>query len=313
MEDELFTFKNTKQLTFGSDIVVNQNTERRESNSSSDGETQRRKRRGKTQKKTRKCVALDPRPESPIRILNDSDIQEPVKSMATESLSDSDPPSPPLHLEPKPITFISKLSRADEALNQLKSRKPQENQLDSLSLITTPPYDSTLTGDDEFILRVRCRGKIHKYPVQSSDIWARICHNLAAEMKCSPEQVLLSHRTVTMDPFHTLGESGITVGDIVDAVIVEETIKQSLDNSLELSTAKGNTSVAVTFRTINKTAAYKLDKFEPLLKGMKAFAASLGIALSKLHFTFDGEPLDAEQTAGDLDLQDDDVIDVRVS
>lgn len=45
---------------------------------------------------------------------------------------------------------------------------------------------------------------------------------------------------------------------------------------------------------------------------MKAFSASLGVPLSKLHFTFDGEPLDAEQTATDLDLQDDDVIDVRV-
>lgn len=45
---------------------------------------------------------------------------------------------------------------------------------------------------------------------------------------------------------------------------------------------------------------------------MKAFAASLGVALSRLHFTFDGEPLDVEQTAADLDLQDDDVIDVRV-
>lgn len=46
---------------------------------------------------------------------------------------------------------------------------------------------------------------------------------------------------------------------------------------------------------------------------MGAFATSLGVPLSKLHFTFDGEPLGAEQTAADLELQDDDVIDVRIA
>ena len=75
-EDELFTFKNTKQLTFGSGVVVDQrkDSSRRDSNSSSDDDSQRRKRRGDRRKKTQKNVALDPRPESPIHILDDSDI-----------------------------------------------------------------------------------------------------------------------------------------------------------------------------------------------------------------------------------------------
>ena len=49
------------------------------------------------------------------------------------------------------------------------------------------------------------------------------------------------------------------------------------------------------------------------MKAMETFAASLGISMSKLRFTFDGEPIDAEQTAAYLELQDDDVIDVRVA
>ncbi|KAL5477863.1 hypothetical protein EMCRGX_G024714 [Ephydatia muelleri] len=289
-EDELFTFKNTKQLTFGSGVVVDQrkDSSRRDSNSSSDDDSQRRKRRGDRRKKTQKNVALDPRPESPIHILDDSDIPEPVKSSTAESLSDSD--SPPPLLPVLKLATSSKLSRADEALNRLKSRKPPEACFDG----------SEVQG-----------GKIHKYPVRSADIWARICHNMAMELGCSPEQILLSHRTVTMDAFHRLGDAGITVGDIVDAVIVEKTVKQPLDNNFELSKEE-NATVTVTFRTVNKNVTYRLAKCEPLLKGMKAFAASLGVALSRLHFTFDGEPLDVEQTAADLDLQDDDVIDVRV-
>lgn len=312
-EDELFTFKNTKQLKFGSGVVVDQrkDSSRRDSNSSSDDDSQSRKRRGDRRKRTQKNVALDPRPESPIRILDDSDIPEPVKSSTAESLSDSDSPSPPL-LPTLKLATSTKLSRADEALNRLKSRKPPEACFDgviSLSSITSPPCDSTV--HDEFVLRVRCRGKIHKYSVRSTDIWAQICHNMATELACSPKQILLSHRTVTMDAFHTLEDAGITVGDIVDAVIVEKIVKQPLDNNLDHS-QENNTSITVTFRTVNKNVTYRLAKCEALLKGMKAFSASLGVPLSKLHFTFDGEPLDAEQTATDLDLQDDDVIDVRV-
>ena len=47
------------------------------------------------------------------------------------------------------------------------------------------------------------------------DIWAQVCQNMATELGCTWDQILLSHRTMTMDAFHTLGEAGITVGDIV--------------------------------------------------------------------------------------------------
>ena len=72
-------------------------------------------------------------------------------------------------LESHPILYgYIHTCRADEALNRLKSRKPPEACFDgviSLSSITSPPCDSTV--HDEFVLRVRCRGKIHKYSVRS--------------------------------------------------------------------------------------------------------------------------------------------------
>lgn len=42
---------------------------------------------------------------------------------------------------------------------------------------------------------------------------------------------------------------------------------------------------------------------------MTAFAEALELPLSKLRFTFDGDPVAPHQTAEDLDMENDDVID----
>ena len=51
---------------------------------------------------------------------------------------------------------------------------------------------------------------------------------------------------------------------------------------------------------------------EPISKAMCAFADSLGTPLSKMRFTFDGCPLDPEQTVQDLGLENGDIIDAEV-
>ena len=45
---------------------------------------------------------------------------------------------------------------------------------------------------------------------------------------------------------------------------------------------------------------------------MTAFAADLGVSITKLKFTFDGDPIQPTQTAADLDMENDDCIDVRI-
>ena len=51
---------------------------------------------------------------------------------------------------------------------------------------------------------------------------------------------------------------------------------------------------------------------DPLQKAMTAFASALGISITKLKFTFDGDPIKPTQTATELDMENDDCIDVRV-
>ena len=46
---------------------------------------------------------------------------------------------------------------------------------------------------------------------------------------------------------------------------------------------------------------------------MRQFAAELGLSMNSVQFTFDGEKFATSKTALDLDLEDDDVIDARVS
>ena len=45
---------------------------------------------------------------------------------------------------------------------------------------------------------------------------------------------------------------------------------------------------------------------------MTAFAADLGVSITKLKFTFDGDPIQPTQTAANLDMENDDCIDVRI-
>ena len=51
---------------------------------------------------------------------------------------------------------------------------------------------------------------------------------------------------------------------------------------------------------------------DPLQKAMTAFAAALDVPISKVKFSFDGEDISPSQTAEDLELENDYVIDARV-
>ena len=51
---------------------------------------------------------------------------------------------------------------------------------------------------------------------------------------------------------------------------------------------------------------------DPLQKAMTAFAAALDVPISKVKFAFDGDDISPSQTAEDLDMENDDVIDARV-
>ena len=46
---------------------------------------------------------------------------------------------------------------------------------------------------------------------------------------------------------------------------------------------------------------------------MTAFAAMLEVPVSRLQFTFDGDPLSADQTPHDLEMDNDDIIDARLN
>lgn len=61
----------------------------------------------------------------------------------------------------------------------------------------------------------------------------------------------------------------------------------------------------------NLTILFPLQS-DPLQKAMTAFATALDVPISKVKFTFDGDDISPSQTAEDLDLENDYVIDARV-
>ena len=46
---------------------------------------------------------------------------------------------------------------------------------------------------------------------------------------------------------------------------------------------------------------------------MDLFASKLGVPVDQIKFSFDGDPVNAKQTADDLGLDDEDAIDARVT
>lgn len=51
---------------------------------------------------------------------------------------------------------------------------------------------------------------------------------------------------------------------------------------------------------------------DPLQKAMTAFASALDVPLYKVKFSFDGDDIHPSQTANDVDIENDDVIDARI-
>lgn len=46
---------------------------------------------------------------------------------------------------------------------------------------------------------------------------------------------------------------------------------------------------------------------------MDLFAAKVGVPVDRIKFSFDGDPVNAKQTANDLGLEDEDALDARVT
>ena len=57
---------------------------------------------------------------------------------------------------------------------------------------------------------------------------------------------------------------------------------------------------------------FPLPQTDALSKVMTAFAAVLEVPVSRIKFTFDGDPISPDHTPTDLDLENDDIIDARL-
>ena len=64
---------------------------------------------------------------------------------------------------------------------------------------------------------------------------------------------------------------------------------------------------------VHFSASLFLSQDDPLGKVMDLFAAKLGVPVDRIKFSFDGDPVNAKQTADDLGLEDEDALDARVT
>jgi hypothetical protein len=224
------------------------------------------------------------------------------------------PSPPPLVLYTDAQSKQSKtLLKADQLLMELTQPQPlsellvEQNSGLEDSLVATP---SSLP----LTLRVRCRGKIHRFAVNKDDPLVLLCAELGKELGVKGEQILLSHRTVTLSTTASPASLGLSTVDIIDAIVVLEEQLVNANGGTDgatLSLGSGDT-VSLKVQSSKKTATYSIAKTDALSKVMTAFAAVLEVPVSRIKFTFDGDPISPGHTATDLDLENDDIIDARL-
>jgi hypothetical protein len=222
------------------------------------------------------------------------------------------PSPPPLVLYNDAQSKQSKtLLKADQLLMELTQPQPlsellveQGSGLED-SLVATP---SSLP----LTLRVRCRGKIHRFAVNKDDPLVLLCAELGKELGVKGDQILLSHRTVTLSTTASPASLGLSTVDIIDAIVVlEGQLVNGGTDGATLSLGSGDT-VSLKVQSSKKTATYSIAKTHALSKVMTAFAAVLEVPVSRIKFTFDGDPISPDHTPTDLDLENDDIIDARL-
>lgn len=235
------------------------------------------------------------------------DSRTPSPSPPPPRLSMPSPPPPGVGITGDPSDNKSKqvLSQANDVLNRLWFGTPAaltDCPPDVIDLASfTPPVAQSMN------LRVRYKGKVHKYTVNRRDPFSNVIALLAKELEVSSDdKILLSHKTATIKPTESPASLNLTTADFIDAVVMIESASASMEESLSAD------AITIKVQTSTKHKKYSLAAKDRLQKVMVAFAEELDTPLKNLKFYFDGTLVLEDQTPLDLDMENEDCIDVAL-
>lgn len=258
-----------------------------------------------------------------IWITNDKSLEE-INSSTSDitetSLARS--PSPP---PPCPELSTAMLIRINQRQANNIRRRELDNVLDALKKSTSNSWsspDSVLQSsvinlDDSYglpspsernvVVKVRTRSGIRRFTMKAAESFGKIISQLAAQEGVTEDKIMLSLSDINILGYDTPISTRLSVADIIECVVVDVPVadkeEEDEENTIEIK-VQGNDP--------DSKKTFKSTKTDPLDKLMADYCEFRKLPRSRLKFFFDGDELKGSETPEQLDMENEDVIDVRV-
>ncbi|XP_072273403.1 NFATC2-interacting protein-like [Pyxicephalus adspersus] len=251
--------------------------------------------------------AIVPAPHSVTSDTEDADSQEPQPTR--ESIRNSSP-SPP----PSPNTPVGKKggTKGRQCGLNRKIRKMEACLLD-LGTVLSPQRKYVSEDNDvimvgtstvpELTIKVRRRGKIFRINIRMTDPLQRLVELVASHVEVEPSQILLLRGDEELNTKETAKSLNLTVADIIDCMVLSSSDEQGAD----AEHTEEKICLKVQGKDKQSQLTVTIGKNEPLKSLMDQYKTAMGLS-KKVCFMFEGMKLKAQNTAEQLGLESDDII-----
>lgn len=162
-----------------------------------------------------------------------------------------------------------------------------------------------------FDLKIRLKADIVRIQVNGNDKMGKVIDQIAENANIASKELHLYKDQASLEPISredTVRGLGLS---LVSVLLARERVA-----AVDGGTGDGDGSMELKLQTKDRKVAPVMIKVEPgdkMEAVMEKFCATSGMERTKLKFFFDGEQLDPESTAEDLELEGGECIDVHVS
>lgn len=208
------------------------------------------------------------------------------------------PPTPPPAFVPKSRRGRGSY-KAKKLLSEVSSVLTKVSNLDASS--DSIIVEEVVEQIKEILVKIRIRGRLHKFPIAESDTFGDMFEKLARKEKVEKARLLITLGDKRIFPSDTPLGVQLTIADILECVIARRRLAPHVTDIIEIQ-MQGQFE--------RRKVPYTMGKDEPLREIMQEYASKNSTDLKHLTFLFDGENLDPESTPKSLDLDNGDCIDV---
>ncbi|XP_048382130.1 NFATC2-interacting protein [Stegostoma tigrinum] len=241
-------------------------------------------------------------------LLSDSEQDEDLNLSVSSSHKDRSPspPSTPSMPTRRTRRACVAIREADRNLKQLKvfhlSPVNTRVQCESEDVMLVGVLPTVPTTAREITVKVRFRGEVYRIPMRVTEPLQKVINYLSGQLQVKADRILLLQKDVEVPLMGTPESQNIGVADILDCFVMSEYPAQLADKiCLRVRGMEKNSFQVIT-----------IGKTESLKRLMEDYKERMDLQRCRLTFHFDGTELLESSTPQDNEMENDDVIDVRI-